>query len=225
VYLIPLAKGSKKPLAGPDWHERVTDDPRVHEEWRRSCLNFGFVLEENKVVCADFDDKAAARQFWKDHFRELVFNCVVETLRGAHFYWAGKTQTRKFPSGDLKGNGFMTYPPSRVQGHTYRFVLGGPETELLPFPDHLFPKQKKEVVSKIVHDVRAYVARIESYQGRNGSAGLVRAIARARDAGLTEAQATILILEWNQGSTVDPKWSDEEIARAVSRVFKQKGES
>ena len=43
--LIPLAHDSKKPLAGDDWHLRVSDDPAVHAEWIRRGLDVGFDVE------------------------------------------------------------------------------------------------------------------------------------------------------------------------------------
>jgi hypothetical protein len=75
---------------------------------------------------------------------------------------------------------------------------------------------------KEVRNLDAYLAKVESRQGANGSAGLVRACALCRDAGLTEAEAMVkLIVLWNQSPVVQPPWSMDELARAVSRTYRK----
>jgi hypothetical protein len=64
-----------------------------------------------------------------------------------------------------------------------------------------------------------YVLKVPSVQGQHGSKGLVRVVCVFRDAGRT-AQETFEFLSkvWNEQCAV-PKWSDAEIARAVTRFF------
>ena len=135
---------------------------------------------------------------------------------GGHFTscFSGETKTRKFPAGDIKGNGYVVYPPSTVDGHEYRFVPGRESgADLLPFPESLFPSCDSQV-THLTHRTReeirrldAYLAKIESKQGQHGSHGLVRAASVCRDAGLSESEATIKMLEWNSGPTVCPPWN------------------
>lgn len=44
---------------------------------------------------------------------------------------------------------------------------------------------------------------------------------RLRCAGMSEAEATVKLIEWNNGPTVQPPWSMRELARAVTRVFRR----
>ncbi len=67
--------------------------------------------------------------------------------------------------------------------------------------------------------LRSYLAKVESIQGKNGSSGLVRAVAICRDKGLSEAEAMIDLLWWNQQSVVNPSWPEREVARAVTRTY------
>src|SRR5205814_3733632 len=65
-----------------------------------------------------------------------------------------------------------------------------------------------------------YVLSIESHQGSNGSAGLVRAGCVMRDAGRTPDETLeYLLTVWNQPPRVTPPWSSREIAYAVRRHF------
>lgn len=219
--LIPLAHDSKQPLAGADWHARISDDPEVQKRWLSEGLNVGLPVAENGRVVVDFDDRSAGQEFMRKH-PELC-TVIVETRRGIHLYFSGATKTRKFPHGDIKGNGYVVAPPSKVGGFQYRFVRSG---ELQPFPDAMFPPMEatrngvSAVTRGAIKNVDAYLARIESRQGQNGSAGLMRAAYVCRDAEMSEAEATIALLRWNKGPTVSPPWSDPEIARAVTRAFR-----
>lgn len=191
----------------------LESDPAVHEQWIQEGLNVGFPLEENGRSVIDFDEIEPARAFWKAH-RNLC-TVIVRTRRGVHFHFSGSTQTRKFAHGDIKGNGYVVYPPSVIDNHQYEFIARG---ELQGFPESLF-HTKCERLRKEVKNVRSYISRIESIQGQNGSAGLIRAASVCRDAGLSESQATIELLRWNEGATVRPPWDHSEIARAVTNVY------
>ena len=95
--------------------------------------------------------------------------------------------------------------------------------ELSPFPECLFPDARRAMASLVrdeIHRLDGYLARVESHQGHNGSAGLVRAAAICRDAGLSEAETMCKLLWWNQLPVVAPPWSNLELARAVTRVFR-----
>jgi hypothetical protein len=78
---------------------------------------------------------------------------------------------------------------------------------------------ERSVTRKEVKRVESYVMKIESVQGQGGSRGLVRAAAVCRDGGLTESEATVLLLQWNQSGKAIPPWDDQDIARAISRTY------
>jgi hypothetical protein len=216
MFLLPLAPNSKQPLKGMDWHRRITDDPAEHSAWIARGWNVGFAVEENGTVVVDFDEKEAARDFYRNH--KGLLSVIVETRRGVHFMFSGSTSTRKFEHGDLKGNGYTVFPPSTVDGWTYRFVQQG---ELQPFPEHLFSEERRTITRKKVRNLMEYLSRIESISGQNGSAGLVRAAAVCRDKGLSEAEAMVYMINWNNSTAVRPPWSLNELARAVHRVFEK----
>ena len=131
--------------------------------------------------------------------------------------------------GDIKSgpNSYVVTPPSQVLQENgtlweYRYIPGYEWTDPLPFPGQLFPEVEHPAITREkIRSLDAYLAKIESRQGEHGSHGLVRAAAVCRDAGLSEAEATIKLLSWAQGPTVSPPWSAIEIARAVTRVFRK----
>lgn len=80
--------------------------------------------------------------------------------------------------------------------------------------------QSRPVTRKKIDHIDAYLRRIESHMGRNGSAGLVRFCAICRDSGvISEAECMAKLVEWNNGPTVLPPWSLAELARACSRTY------
>jgi hypothetical protein len=231
VKLMPLRPGLKTPFR--DSYQRITDDPAEHLRWIKKGFNIAFMLAENGCSAGDFDKKDAARKFYADHYRNRIFNCLSETKRGAHFIWQGTTRTRKMYDaqgneiGDIKGNGYIVFPNSIVDGWQYRFVKGLElkfVEELLPFPEDLFPEVKKTMTltREKVRSIDGYLAKIPSIQGKHGFGGLLTAAVVCKNAGLSESETTIKILKWNQGPTVCPPWSEKEIVRAITRVF-QKG--
>lgn len=212
---IPLRENEKRPLE-KDWPNKLYPLEEL-SDWRG---NIGLPTgEPNNVMALDFDDKEAARQFYRKH--KDIIRTINVTKRGAHFLFEGSGPTRKFEHGDIKGDGgYIVIPKSQVNGFTYWFPEGHGLQELCPFPEELFltPSTSK-IITRNIKDVRAYLSKVESIQGRSGSRGLVRAAAICRDAGLSASEATIELLEWNDGPTVCPKWDHADIARAVTRTY------
>ena len=224
--LIPLAHNSKSPLKGDDWHNRISDDPDEHAHWSAQGYNRGMPLEENNRSVIDFDDKEAGREFYRKH-KELC-TVMVETRRGVHFHFAGKTATRKFEHGDIKGNGYVMWVGSQVNGWIYRLIETGP---LQPFPEHLFPIERKEVNREAEPDGVLRVRRAEEYgkqvfaiAGSNGHNTTFRLVCFYRDIGLTEGEAYLVLERWNETNT-DPKWTPKEMTHKVKSAYRQKGGS
>jgi hypothetical protein len=184
--------------------------------------NVGKILIGETLV--DFDNGLeSAREFYK--ICPDLCTVISRTRRGIHFFFKGETKSRQFEHGDIKSgeHAYAVIPPSVVDGHEYRWIRRG---ELQPFPEHLFPQLEKgaTTITREVRDAIQYVMRIESIQDGSSnkatsSRGLVRACSVLRDAGLSEAEATIRMLEWNNGPTVSPKWSHQELARAITRTY------
>jgi hypothetical protein len=144
---------------------------------------------------------------------------------------------RKLPV-DVKATGYVLLPPSRIDSGEYRFRreklgLKRPE-ELQPLPDSMLrlirrePVAARPALSRLrgvsrgeIKNPEAYVLRVESHQGSNGSAGLVRAVCVMRDAGRSAQQTLDYLLSvWNQPPRVTPAWSVQEIEHAIKRLFK-----
>ena len=233
MWKIPLQHDSKKPLPGPDWHGRASADLKEHEKWRKKGLNVGLLLEENNLVCADFDILDAARAFFRKYMHDNIFNIVILSRKGAHFYWQGQTKTQKLvidgeTVGDEKGNGYMVDEGSTVNGFTYHAIPGYEwGNDLLPFPAHLpeFQDTRNEVQKVLtrgkVESLDGYLAKIESLQDGRGSAGLIRAAAVCRDAGLSEAECLEKLIWWNGLPVVRPPWPLHELTRAAKNVYRK----
>ena len=225
---IELAEGSKKPVAG----ERTpSDDPEVIAEWKQKGLLTG---SPNGIIVRDYDKEEGlelAREEMRT--RRELFKVLVRTPNGLHVYL--KQPAFEVPNSvkvngqpvDHRGTGgYVVAAGSTVNGKVYEFIPGYELKDINDLPE--FPKDWlptiKAVLRKAIIDVRKYVMKIESVKGQNGSGGLVRAAARCRDGGLSEAEATVLLLEWNDGPTVSlPKWTADKIARAVTRVYSKGG--
>lgn len=211
-----------------DWPNRASVDPDTLKQWHASGrYNIGVPTgSANNMLVVDFDDRAIASAFYRRH-RGKLKTCVV-TRRGLHVAFRPPADTwpsSTFPGGDLKSDGGQVcWPVSEVQGHVYRFLDGHglvPPSELPLFdPDYLPKSGKRPITRKPVGNVAAYVMKVQSIQGQNGSHGLVRACAICRDAGLTESDAMLVLLKWNdQTDRVSPPWPPEDIARACHRMY------
>lgn len=140
---------------------------------------------------------------------------------------------------DLKATGYVLLPGSTIGGREYRFRAGKgfkrPE-ELEPvsasFLELLRERARERErpaatpasvtraaragVRRVVSPER-YVMRIESVQGRNGSAALVRCIAVLRDSGWDRLRILQFVSAvWNP-ACARPPWSESEIEYAVNR--------
>lgn len=230
---IPLASGSKSPLAGFPLAEHFQRNVPIAEisEWFYRAGNLGLVTGD--LVVVDYDRNVEdARKF----YRRLkgVLRTISLTKRGVHFLF--KAPCPQFPSGnfehgDLKASrGYVVEPRSVIDGWKYEFADGH---GLVPFdelpvlqPDmvKVEPKQDSRTITRdTVRNAVAYVMTIESVQGRHGSKGLVRAAAVCREAGLTEAEATVVLIDWNNSGKAVPPWSLTELTRAISRTYAKGG--
>lgn len=222
MYLIPLARGSKSPaFRGVDWRTLSTDDPDIHREWIRDGLNVGFDVERNQTVVIDADEKQAARDLWK-RLREIdprLVSITTETRRGAHFFFSGKSPTRKWEHGDLKGNGYVVFPASIVDSWQYRFVSQRWE-DIQPLPIDLFSQNRKEMkpTTDVIRDIRRYIRKIRSIQGSGGSNACFRVACLLRDQGFSEMDALAEMIEWSR-ECADPEWSISELIHKIRDAF------
>lgn len=212
---LRLTPNAKTPdvLKGESIDSASTDDRSEVERWISQGFNIGLRLAGITVV--DFDNKEAAREFWKKH-RDLC-TVTVETRRGLHAHFSGQTQGRKFDSGDIKTgpNSYVIIPPSVVDGWKYRHVTNG---ELLPFPEELFPQKELASQTGTIRNAVKYISHIRAVSGQGGHNATFRAVCRLRDSGFSEAEALAAMLEWNE-SNAEPKWTVKELLHKTKSAF------
>lgn len=232
TYRVRLFPNDKRPAPDEHNHRLISDDPFVHEQWRRAPYNLGLLLAENHLVVLDFDIVEWARKFYREH-RELCTH-IVRTPRGAHFRFFGHTKTRKIIEngeevGDIKGNGHVVEEGNRVRGKLYSLLRDGP---LQPFPEHLFPIPETEVKTYAEIDeedpvrrlmrARAWMKNREGGEDGNGRGLRMIKTCRALFAKfrLTEDQVWPLILEFNERAC-RPPYNEKQLRHKI--VDSQKG--
>ena len=206
-----LATGTKKPMY-PNWQNSDPDEQTLRT-WINQDSDIGWI--QTLTAALDFDDIVKARAWYRKIGYQLTF-ALARTPRGIHavFNNPGHIGNAVNVNGlyDIRGNGgYLKY---------YGFVEGFETTDpekLDTFRDEWLPV-KQPVVSKVITDVSAYISKIMSIQGENGSKDLMRAVAKCKDGGLTQSQAMVTILEWNK-SNARPIWSTVELCRAVTRIY------
>ena len=204
----------------------MTDDEGMWRRWIQEGFNLGLWLKSAQRIVADFDEKEAAREFFRRN--EAICTVIVETRRGAHFHFAGDLpKTYSFEHGEIKATGYIIVPPSVVKGWEYRFVKEG---ELKPFPEELFPRKETNSApsiypgrDQVIKDIRAYIRKIPSISGQHGHNACFRVACVLRDEGFSEIDALTEIEEWNH-ECASPPWSVRELSKKVKDAFRVKGE-
>lgn len=224
--ILPLWPNAKNPRIGEDWPEFEIKAGEIRR-WFQAKNNLGVITgKRSNLVVLDFDEKEAGRAFYAEH-REML-KTIVETRNGVHFWFQHTGENvgnGKHKYGDIRGDGGQVVAPvSEVKDWTYHFVEGHPlvrASELPMFDWNLVEvvEQKFKVTREVIRHVDAYLAKIESVQGKHGSCGLMRACYVCRDAGLNEAETMIRLVRWNESAL--PPWGDDELVRAVTNAFQK----
>lgn len=236
--LTQLDRDSKIPPKGRSWKRGMTDDPEQHAHWLAEGYNVGLPLEENNRSVLDFDglNHENGREFAREFYRRHQDLCtyIVETAAGnIHFHFKGKTKTRKILDeqgeeiGDIKGNGYVVWVGSQIEGKLYRLLREGP---LQPFPEHLFPiveKTRERIETNLdedpLHRLRramAWMAKREGKEDGNGRGLQMIKTCRAlfEFFGLTEDQALPLIVEFNKRCV--PPYTDKQLRHKIEDAQK-----
>lgn len=208
-----LTLSGKKPMT-PSWQNNPVPDKQTLEAWLDQGYGIGWI--QDRTAALDFDDLTDARRFWQ---KEGPFRCAIQrSPRGVHLIFKTVEGVRNAVNVrglyDIRagGNGYLKY---------YGFVEGYDTTDpekLDTFRREWLPNKKVITLTNEINNVRAYINKIQSVQGQNGSASLIRAISKCREAGLTQSEATVEILDWNKTSALPP-WSLPELTRAITRVY------
>ena len=236
IPVIPLRPRSKRPLV--QWQEFTERLPTKRElrSWfpPGTCHNIAGVMGAvSGLVAIDADNWDAARQL----SAALPATAMrTKTPRGLHLLFRLRPGhvvsprvhaiVRGVPA-DIRGDGSYVALGGSIHPSGGRYErIGAWRREEVPLFENSWlsskleqcpsrPQQQREPV----HNVDRYLACVESIQGQHGSAGLVRACAICREAGLSESEATIVLLRWNSLPVVSPPWSHPELARAITRVY------
>lgn len=225
--IIRLQPRGKTPV--DSWDDSPQTLAYVRKYWgieQKARFNVGMVMGSELVV-VDADSVENARALYR---RLPKTDMMTKTGKGVHFFYKGTGEdigpkVKVLVQGieaDIRANmSYVVGAGVHESGKQYERVGNWNLTDVPDFDSSWIEEKRGRRTDKVPNHIDAYLSKVESIQGKNGSGGLVRAVQLCRNAGLTESQATIKLLEWNRGSTVCPSWADEEIARAIHNVFKQ----
>jgi hypothetical protein len=195
--LFPLKPNSKQPKDGG--HGHLEAKPRTADDgWRAEGENYGIAMAPRFLV-VDFDREDTAQ--WKD---KLPPTWRVKTRKGEHWMYTVpdgfKGSVGKFPSGDLKYNGYVVGPGSEVEGHTYELTaqiepVGAPEWLLRYCSGSETSSQREEPTTQgadcIIDGAGRdnFLAGLAGFGRRRGlsETGLRRLLAGAIERGVVEA--------------------------------------
>jgi hypothetical protein len=236
INAFPLSYRAKRPPSGFRWkpltERRVTEDEI--RAWFCTDVKTNIALlcgRISGVMAIDADSKNSARQLFGVLPRTPA---MQRTPNGGHFLYRLPEGAELFPAVkttikgiecDVRGEAsYIACAPSvHPSGKPYAWVCWPWNLRDVPEFNPAWltgnGKASRLVTRGTIRSVDAYLPKIESVQGNNGSAGLVRAAAICRDAGLTQAEAMAKLVVWNSGPTVKPAWTPEELARAVTRTY------
>lgn len=186
----------------------------------------------SRVVCVDADSRDVAVELYRTLPKTSM---MTKTPRGGVHFWYRTGADQQVPPRvkvggkpiDIRGDGSYALAAPSVRSDDVAYEAVG-EWNLSDAPyfdsDWLKPFDSTErsndrrTERRAIRDLRAYLRKVESKQGENGSAGLMRACHLAREAGCSESETTLLLLEWNR-EVPDPPWSNKELSRAITRAF------
>lgn len=242
-----LLRYGTKAAAFREWQKAPMDRSTLHIHLRRQRFNVGILLsspgKRGPPLCVLDKDGPSEEMDALLKTHGIQSPMQILTSKGVHLYFQMPDTVKEVRSRikflglplDVKVTGYTVAPPSWVSSSEWRYTYQTPlvsshDLPLLPesFVE-LLNKEKKPVVrgeaqrtNGRIGNPAKYVLRIESIQGANGSAGLVRAVCVLRDAGWPPQQTfDYLVSEWNKEPRVTPPWSEIEIARCVERHFTQ----
>lgn len=221
-----MAAGTKR-LAFKE-ADRPTTREAIEAELRRHQYNLAVLLNDGLIEL----DKDGPNQ---GRFQDVTSNFAIVSARGEkHLFRTDADFRNKIKIDgldvDLRCHGVTVVPPSvHPTGHRYATKNGVPRIEeLAVFPPELVPAEAPEVVVGTVTSTRAetgrvlypeaYCMTVESEQGKNGSAKLVKVVITMRNAGRSVQETWDFLVKWN-AVKANPPWSERELWHAVKRHY------
>lgn len=226
-YSVIRLGNDKRPL-GP-W--TAAQDVLISEEdvdnWKE-CSAIGIVTGTvSGLAVIDCDSMDDATWWWKQSGVETTW--TVRTKRGAHFYYRiddglivknGQKVNGRY---DVRGEGgYVVAAPSIIEGHEYKLVLKGCQREKLGYFDSKWraavePKVRVDQPKRITNGA-SYIRRIHATQGEGGDKATFRVACVLRDSGMSESEALLSIMEWNQ-TNAHPPWDVRDLQYKIECAF------
>lgn len=238
--IVLLGRGVKSPVSRY-WPDLCPTGADIEQYIGRLQWNWGIRLRGLLVTDKDASDRRAY-DFMRKH-RIHRSPMEVQTKKGVHFYFriAGDVKSKikhlGMPLDLLTGNRFAVGPGSFIAetGHTYALRKGSSilspgelpvfPTDILKEPAHEKPRPASLPVSKPLNgpiaDLAAYLRRIPSVQGSNGSRGLMRACFVVLDQGLDLPTALAFLDQWSTACAAPP-WDGDALVRAYHNAIRRR---
>lgn len=226
--VIPISE-SKIPAI--KWSEYQDRKATFSELADMPFYNLGIVTGEiSGIVVVDCDSREAANRFWKEVSKTTA---VVTSKRGHHFYFRhpGELVMNGCKINgyyDVRGDGgYVMAPPSVHSEGEYFWRDRLISLDDLPVFDPSWRPESRyaESDNNRIKDAVAYISKIypvstkhfpESGNGRDRLT--FRAACVLREGGLSESEALLAIMRWNQ-TNVTPPETDTELLRKIKCAY------
>lgn len=230
--IIPmLCKEDGSRCPGVPWKDFQTRKATISEilKWPRE----GIAVVTGKlsnVVVVDCESREDAAWFWDNRSKTPT---VMQSRRGYHLWFKhpGEPIANDVRVPDEFGNarydvrgdgGNATVPPTPHKNGFYRWQTPLIDTEKLPVfkPEWRPAKQysKQSYDAPKYKDAVKYIYYITAVSGAGGHDNTFRAASVLRDAEIPEAEALLILQEWNK-TNATPPWSDRDLLHKIRSAY------
>lgn len=232
--VIPMSEEKTPLVKWTEYQERI---PSIGEilQWAADGLaqNLAIVTGEvSGIVVIDCESREDAEWFAKERSKSAV---MVQTKRGYHFYFkhAGervmnaqkvKDETGR-PRYDVRGDGgYVLAPPSLHSEGEYLWLEGkeinhfGQMPQFNPAWRPVTRTSGVDADDGLIRDGAAYISKIVATAGAGGHDATYKAAKYLKESGLGQAEALLVMMDWNQTNAIPP-WSNRELLHKVKSAF------
>lgn len=221
--VMPIGEDKIPAIKWRDLQERLPTEEELLS-WPRH--NLGIITGSiSGIVVVDCESREDAEWFHRERGQSDV---MVKTKRGFHFYFShpgGRVGNAQRVEGryDIRGDGgYVMAPPSVHSDGSYSWVRDqvGMVGQCLPnFDPAWSPPPADDFQSdKKIRDGVAYISKIKAISGQGGHDDTYRAAKTLHESGLSEGEALLAMLDWNE-TNADPQWSRRELLHKIKSAF------
>lgn len=230
ISVIPLGDNKKPSIKWGDYIEKPL------EKWDFRGCNIALLTGHfNNLVVADCDSFEAYTG-WLNTKPETPLS--VRTKRGMQFYYrhpgryVPSAAHIKDPTGfeyDIKGDrSYVVSPPSVIGGHQYQFQITShnqagkyiPFSKLPVFQMDWRPETVTTVCNdKKIKDGVKYIEKIYATAGSGGDKETFRAACKLIESGMSESDALLALMEWNQ-TNAKPPWGNGQLLYKIKQAVR-----